>query len=1063
MYIALITILINNLPNFMKNFNQKMIIIKKGLFLPSIFLMLVVIVFCFAHPKKTIATVNLYGNYWRMTDLGELDMNDTPSARKVSIRFKAAYSGNLSSMVGFWGIAKGYGGGTGGIISCQVQTDDGSSQHLPSGNVLGGFVLANPATSPFLHPLASGQQAIDPISFSSPVPVTEGNLYHILCTNPDPSPQANWWSLNCIFNWILTSPQQPKGDIEDNALFFYNGSWSNDYTGHYNPIYSLIYSNGNKQGMPYMQRDNTLNIFGNNKIYQSFKVSGSDKTVINVAVSMVKTGNPGPLTVRLETSAGSLVEQGTIPSTAFVTDNRNPLWGIYTFTTPRTLVLNTSYRVIFSTTGDSSNYYSTWVVQTGNSYGLDGDKFIDTQYPYYTNNGSTWIPVVNLSNNYDDMMMYFSLTGGLTSSDITPPIRANGSPPGIISSGTSQTTISLSTNENAICKYSTSAGVTYASMTGTFSTTGSMNHSTAVTGMTDGKNYNYYVKCKDAAGNANSDDYTISFTVAQYVDITPPVISNGLPNGNLAVNTTSAKLSVTTDEKSTCHYSVNSGISYDSMAGIFTTDGSTAHSVALSGLSLGNSYKYYVKCRDLSGNVSSGDYLITFSILDVVLPNISINSPGNNATISATTSISASVSDNVGVSGVQFKLDGKNLGQEDTVSPFLLAWNTKTVSNGSHTISAVARDAAGNVSESDPIIVNVNNVSPAPIAETLSVSLWASPSSGTAPLNYVSLTASVSGTSQGPVSYTIYCNRTDSGTNITLPASAEYPSSSNETLTSYYVCSYKTPGTYTAKVIVRRGNAPAAESRTAINVTASRIITYKPWWKKYSASLANETVNSSDAEVDTGIVAKYYNYSFYATLANMAGVQTDELSIMEAEVIFDGNRLVKLNRNHTILYQKAMSPKVKTINLGKLDNQSKYAISYFIKYGSPTTRKIGENSRTAALSSFINAFQKVPENIEDWQDVIKIANGRQTQLKSQIAEDRGKAFFKQIYSREPNLQNIYDLNAVMIISYGLSSPNVNIISEKKSMITFVAIFKRTPQSTDDWNIIKAIAYSGAKK
>src|SRR5439155_1767976 len=50
-------------------------------------------------------------------------------------------------------------------------------------------------------------------------------------------------------------------------------------------------------------------------------------------------------------------------------------------------------------------------------------------------------------------------------------------------------------------------------------------------------------------------------------------------------------------------------------------------------------------------------------------------------------------SDNVGVSGVQFKLDGTtNLGTEDTLSPYSVAWNSMTATNGPHTLTAVARD-----------------------------------------------------------------------------------------------------------------------------------------------------------------------------------------------------------------------------------------------------------------------------------------------------------------------------------------------------------------------------------
>ncbi|MEK6968436.1 MAG: hypothetical protein AABX51_07455, partial [Nanoarchaeota archaeon] len=87
--------------------------------------------------------------------------------------------------------------------------------------------------------------------------------------------------------------------------------------------------------------------------------------------------------------------------------------------------------------------------------------------------------------------------------DTIPPIRASGSPQGTLPAGTTVATLSTVTNENAICKYSTTAGVAYNSMPGTFDTTGSNSHSKALTALADGASYSYYVRCSDQAGNSN--------------------------------------------------------------------------------------------------------------------------------------------------------------------------------------------------------------------------------------------------------------------------------------------------------------------------------------------------------------------------------------------------------------------------------------------------------------------------------------------------------------------------------------------------------------------------------
>ena len=87
----------------------------------------------------------------------------------------------------------------------------------------------------------------------------------------------------------------------------------------------------------------------------------------------------------------------------------------------------------------------------------------------------------------------------------------------------------------------------------------------------------------------------------------------------------------------------------------------TAHTAVLTGLSASTVYHYRVRSRDAAGNLTvSGDF--TFPTADGTPPSVSITAPAAGATIAATTTVTASASDNVGVVGVQFKLDGTNLG-----------------------------------------------------------------------------------------------------------------------------------------------------------------------------------------------------------------------------------------------------------------------------------------------------------------------------------------------------------------------------------------------------------------
>ncbi|MFA5962201.1 MAG: hypothetical protein WC848_05960 [Parcubacteria group bacterium] len=99
--------------------------------------------------------------------------------------------------------------------------------------------------------------------------------------------------------------------------------------------------------------------------------------------------------------------------------------------------------------------------------------------------------------------------------DTTPPVLSNGTPSGTLTKGTTSATVGVTTNENATCKYSTTAETAYASMTDEFTTTtGTTTHSFSATGLIDGGSYTYYVRCADEALNPTVSDYAISFSIS---------------------------------------------------------------------------------------------------------------------------------------------------------------------------------------------------------------------------------------------------------------------------------------------------------------------------------------------------------------------------------------------------------------------------------------------------------------------------------------------------------------------------------------------------------------------
>jgi hypothetical protein len=104
---------------------------------------------------------------------------------------------------------------------------------------------------------------------------------------------------------------------------------------------------------------------------------------------------------------------------------------------------------------------------------------------------------------------------------------------------------------------------------------------------------------------------------------------------------------------------------------------------------------------------------------DTVPPSVTVTYPANNAVVSGTTSITAAAADNVGVAGVQLQVSGVNLGPEITSGAYAANWNTAAGLNGTYTVTAIARDAAGNMTTSAAVTVTVNNLILLPPPDTL--------------------------------------------------------------------------------------------------------------------------------------------------------------------------------------------------------------------------------------------------------------------------------------------------------------------------------------------------------
>jgi hypothetical protein len=247
-------------------------------------------------------------------------------------------------------------------------------------------------------------------------------------------------------------------------------------------------------------------------------------------------------------------------------------------------------------------------------------------------------------------------------SDTTPPVLSGGSPSGALAHGTTSVSMTVQTNENATCKYGTTAGVAYASQPNTFSTgNGTQAHSTTISGLSDGQTITEYVRCLDTAANADLADYVITWSISSVVagDTTPPVRSAGLPSGVKTSGTTSVSMTLTTDENATCKYGIAPGVAYAAIANTFSTgNGSTSHSQTISGLVDGQVSTFYIRCLDGSSNANLDDFVITWSVAVAANDSTAPTAPAlvSSSVISssqATITIGTASTDAVGVIGYQ--------------------------------------------------------------------------------------------------------------------------------------------------------------------------------------------------------------------------------------------------------------------------------------------------------------------------------------------------------------------------------------------------------------------------
>ena len=213
-----------------------------------------------------------------------------------------------------------------------------------------------------------------------------------------------------------------------------------------------------------------------------------------------------------------------------------------------------------------------------------------------------------------------------------------------------------------------------------------------------------YVQFRDLAGNWSS--VVSADTIV--LDTTAPTISGRSVSG---LSHSGATITWITDEPSSSRVDYGLTTAYGTSSAL-DSGLTTSHVVQLTGLEASTTYNYDVRSRDAAGNERvSGNltFTTTNGPADVIAPLVDITAPVEGAQVVDITAVTAGATDNVAVVGVQFLVDGAKSGVEDTAAPFVFDWDTRTTTNGAHTVSARARDAAGNSATSSVVTVNVTN------------------------------------------------------------------------------------------------------------------------------------------------------------------------------------------------------------------------------------------------------------------------------------------------------------------------------------------------------------------
>ncbi len=342
-----------------------------------------------------------------------------PNGNQVSCRFRATVGGPLEGIRPFiiWSFRKaGYHGGTGGILKVEIQADDGTEAHAPSGRVLASSVQR-------LYIVPASDQFYPLITFDRKPLLVPGTIYHAVFSNPHPQGSVNYVSVNAILTREADRPVQPTRGDEDWAMLYRNAAhpqWVPRRTAGtreaFTPIMEVYCAGGASQGIGYMElwMAAAKPVGGTAKVAETFTISGPPRRVDGVAVRVRRLKGTEPLAIRLENAAGKVLAQ-TSCSCALKASASGSLggcgWLEARLPEPLTLQAGQAYRMVLASAQAGS--FEAFPLRKGLDKGFTGATVFPDGHAEF-NDGGGWKgwEQWGKGNRLDsDLQFYFELSG----------------------------------------------------------------------------------------------------------------------------------------------------------------------------------------------------------------------------------------------------------------------------------------------------------------------------------------------------------------------------------------------------------------------------------------------------------------------------------------------------------------------------------------------------------------------------------------------------------------------------------------------------------------------------